>query len=58
MNCAEIRTLLHGYVDGELDAANSLELERHLKTCAACAAEKNSLQSLDAALRKGDLNFT
>ena len=57
MNCAEIRNLLHGYIDGELDAANSLELERHFKTCAACAAEKASLQSLRAALRKSDLNF-
>jgi anti-sigma factor RsiW len=57
MNCAEIRLLLHAHADGELDAANSLELERHLKTCAACATEKASLQSLRAALRDGDLNF-
>jgi anti-sigma factor RsiW len=57
MNCAEIRLLLHAHADGELDAANSLELERHLKTCAACAAEKTSLQSLHAALRRGGLNF-
>jgi len=57
MNCAEIRLLLHAHADGELDAANSLELERHLKTCAACAAENKSLQSLQAALRDGDLNF-
>jgi anti-sigma factor RsiW len=57
MNRAEIHNLLHGYVDGELDAANSIEAERHLKTCAACAAQMKSLQSLRAALRKGDLNF-
>ncbi|HEY1489511.1 MAG TPA: anti-sigma factor, partial [Verrucomicrobiae bacterium] len=57
MNCAEIRLLLHAHADGELDAANSLELESHLKTCAACAAENKSLQSLRAALRGGDLNF-
>lgn len=57
MNCAEIRLLLHAHVDGELDAANDLELERHLKTCAACAAENKSLQSLRVALCGGDLNF-
>jgi anti-sigma factor RsiW len=57
MNCAEIRLLLHAHADGELDAANSLELERHLKTCAACAAGHKSLQSLRAALRKGDLTY-
>jgi anti-sigma factor RsiW len=57
MNCVDIRLLLHAHADGELDAANSLELERHLQTCAACAAENKSLQSLRAALRKADLNF-
>jgi anti-sigma factor RsiW len=57
MKCAEIRLLLHAQADGELDAANNLELERHLKTCAACVAEKSSLQSLRTALRNGDLNF-
>lgn len=57
MNCTEIRLLLHANADGELDAANSLQLERHLKTCAACAAENKSLQSLRADLRGGDLNF-
>jgi len=46
MNCAEIRPLLHAHADDELDVANTLELERHLKTCAACAAELKSLQSL------------
>ncbi|HTB83099.1 MAG TPA: anti-sigma factor [Candidatus Sulfotelmatobacter sp.] len=57
MNCPEIRLLLHAQADGELDAANNLELERHLKTCAACVAEKSSLQSLRTALRNGELNF-
>ena len=57
MNCADIRKFLHAHADGELDIANSLELERHLKTCAACAAENNSLQSLRAALRDSDLAY-
>lgn len=57
MNCAEIRKFLHAHADGELDIANSLELERHLKTCAACAAENNSLQSLRAALRDSGLAY-
>jgi len=52
MNCAESRLLLHADADDELDAANSLELERHMKTCAACAAERKSLHSLKAALRQ------
>jgi len=37
MNCAESYLFLHAHADGELDVAKSLELERHLKTCSACA---------------------
>ena len=55
MNCAEIRLLLHAHADGELDLVRSLELEQHLRACAACAAEKKSLQSLRARLRDSDL---
>lgn len=57
MNCTEIRLLLHADADGELDAANSVELERHLKTCSGCAAEKKALHSLKAALRQAPLRY-
>ena len=57
MNCAEIRLLLHAHAEGELDITNSLELERHLKTCAACAAERKSLLSLKTALRQPPLHY-
>ena len=57
MNCAEIRLLLHAYADGELDITNSLELERHLKTCAACAAEKNNLGSLKTMFKQPSLPY-
>ncbi|PYK60719.1 MAG: hypothetical protein DME21_11000 [Verrucomicrobia bacterium] len=57
MNCAESRLLLHAHADGELDVANSLELERHLKTCAACVAEQKSLHSLKSALRQSSLRY-
>lgn len=57
MNCADIRPLLHAYADGELDAANTLELERHIKTCAQCAAEQKSLSALKSALREPALLY-
>ena len=57
MNCAEGRLLLHAHADGELDVANSLELDRHLKTCAACAGENKSVRSLSAALRQSPLRY-
>ncbi len=51
MNCSESRLLLHALIDGELDLVRSLDLEQHLKTCAACAAENKTLLSLRSALR-------
>lgn len=57
MNCAECRLLLHAHADGELDLAKSVELERHLKTCAACSGEKQSWHSLKAALRQSPLRY-
>jgi anti-sigma factor RsiW len=32
-------------------------LERHLKTCTGCAAEKKSVRSLKAAMRQSSLNY-
>jgi anti-sigma factor RsiW len=58
MNCADLRPLLHAHADGELDAANSLELERHLKTCAACAAGEKSIRALSTALRESSLRHS
>ena len=55
MNCAEIRPLLHAYVDGELDLVRSIEVEQHLKSCVQCTAESKSIQSLREALRQNDL---
>ena len=57
MNCTESRLLLHAHADDELDAVKTIELERHLKTCAVCAGEKQSLRSLKAALRQSPLRY-
>jgi len=57
MNCHEIHPLLHAYVDSELDLMPSIEVDRHLKNCASCAAMKRSLESLRANLRNADLAY-
>jgi anti-sigma factor RsiW len=57
MNCADSRLFLHAHADGELDVANSLELERHLQTCTACAAETKSVHSLKTAMRQSSLHY-
>jgi anti-sigma factor RsiW len=57
MNCAETHPLLHAYTDGELDLVRSLEVEQHLRGCAACESQKASLQSLGSLLRNSDLAY-
>jgi len=52
MNCAEARTLLDAYMDGELSIEGGLELERHLKECPSCQAELASRRALGAGLRE------
>ena len=44
--CGANELLLHGLLDGELDAANTLTCEAHLSECAACVAEFRRLQAV------------
>jgi anti-sigma factor RsiW len=38
--------MLHGFFDGELDAAHSLRLEQHLASCSHCSNQLEGLESL------------
>lgn len=49
MECAQAKTLLGAYIDGELDVRSSLEIEEHVKGCASCARALAG----DRALKKG-----
>ncbi len=44
--CADWSLMLHGFIDGELDVVHSLQVERHLATCADCTHELERLQAL------------
>ena len=55
MTCEDARTLVHAYVDGELDVVRSLEVEAHLTSCVACARGEASLRALRTALSNGAL---
>ena len=57
MNCSEMRLLLHAYGDGELDLVRSMDVEQHIQSCAACAAEHQALASLRSALRSASLTY-
>jgi anti-sigma factor RsiW len=58
MNCEQARPLIDAYADGELDAARSLELENHLRDCAACALAWRNLRSVKKAMKQESLFFT
>ena len=55
MSCEKAGSLLHGYLDGELDAARAVEFERHAQGCPVCTRELDAQQSLRARLRDADL---
>ena len=57
MSCPENVTLIHGYLDGELDLLNTLQLEAHLRECATCAQACKNHQMLRSAMRGGDFYF-
>jgi anti-sigma factor RsiW len=38
--------LIHGLLDGELDAANTLAIETHLNSCAGCRTEMDRIQNV------------
>lgn len=49
-----MKLLMHGLLDGELDAANALKCDEHLAACVDCAQEFEAYQLLHQAIRTGD----
>jgi anti-sigma factor RsiW len=50
MSCAETAILLHGLLDGELDAGHAREVEAHLRDCARCAGEFRAHRRIQEAI--------
>ena len=57
MSCQRAQELIHGYVDGELDSANYLEIERHIQECQVCASIYQSQTTLRSSLRDKSLYY-
>ena len=57
MNCDEAQPLLDAYVDGELDAAGNLAIERHLAACPACARAVQERQAMALSLQSPGLRY-
>jgi len=55
VSCELARTTLHGYFDGELDAARSAEFEDHLSTCSDCATALETQDLLRSSLHRAQL---
>lgn len=55
MNCQDVRLLLHAYLDGELGAADSVQVARHLAGCEACMQRFHAHTRLHGDLRAADL---
>ena len=55
MACDSQETV-HGYFDGELDAASAAKFERHLQACDDCQRSLEGMKTLSLQLRSSDLN--
>jgi anti-sigma factor (TIGR02949 family) len=55
VSCELVNTVLHGYLDGELDAAGAADFEHHLISCSDCVAALEAHESLRSSLQRAGL---
>ena len=52
MDCAQIRSCMHGVLDGELDPVTSATVEEHVRSCKECEKVLRGHSALHATLRE------
>jgi anti-sigma factor RsiW len=57
MTCDEAKILLDAFLDGELDAGHSREVEAHVASCPRCSAQLRGDRALREALSAPELRF-
>jgi anti-sigma factor RsiW len=57
LNCQSSQEFIHGYLDGELDLARSLEVEQHMHECEICARSYRSQTTLRSSLKNDSLYY-
>jgi anti-sigma factor RsiW len=57
MNCQDGLTLMHGYLDGELDPSVSLQYEQHVGACPVCSKALAEHQALQEQMKAAPLYF-
>jgi mycothiol system anti-sigma-R factor len=55
VSCELTQSVLHGYLDGELDAARAADFERHLLSCPQCVAALEAQENLRASIQQAGL---
>jgi anti-sigma factor RsiW len=58
MTCDEAKILLHALLDNELDAGHAREVEDHIASCPACAAELATQREMQRVLADTKLRYT
>jgi anti-sigma factor (TIGR02949 family) len=58
MTCDEAKIMLHALLDGELDAGHAREVEAHIASCPACAAELAAQRDMQRVLADTNLRYT
>jgi len=58
LSCQRAQELIHGYLDGELDLARSLDVEQHMHECEICARTYRSQTTLRSSLKNDSLYYT
>jgi anti-sigma factor RsiW len=57
VNCDDARVLMHGHLDGELDLATDVEVQRHLEECPRCASEYAAMRAMRTRLKDEAFRF-
>jgi anti-sigma factor RsiW len=57
LSCQKAQELIHGYLDGELDLARSLEVEQHMHGCEICARTYRTQTTLRSSLKNDSLYY-
>jgi len=57
LSCQRAAELNHGYLDGELDLARSLEVEQHMRECEVCARAYHNQITLRSSLKDESLYY-
>lgn len=55
MACEQSHTLVHAYLDSELDPVRAAEFEHHLEQCSACVSELDKQESLRSSIKQAQL---